>query len=505
MDYKKRPYHRQNKETEAMGEKITYLAFDLGAESGRAIAGTLCDGKLALEEVHRFWNLPQTIQGTMYWDIYALFREMKEGLRKFLEKTGRPPAGIGIDTWGIDFGLLAADGSILAPPVCYRDHRNDTVMPEVLKDVPARVIYDRTGIQFMQFNSIFQLAGIQRRTPNVLKAADNVLFVADLLAYFFCGRKAAEYTLASTSQLIDPRKRRWAKDLLREVGIPPRIMPELVEPGTVLGPVSRDILDADVPVIAVAHHDTGSAVAAVPAEGQDWACISCGTWSIMGVELPKPKINDQTAAMNFTNEGGVCGTTRFMKNLAGLWPLQQCRRKWAEADPTIDYIKITKAAAQAPALATILDIDHAGFVNPPDMPLAIKDYCVATGQRPPDGIGPMARAILEGLALGYRKVLDGLEQLTERSYDQVHVVGGGTQNELLMQFAANAMGRPVVAGPVEATAIGNVMMQALATGQLKSLADGRRMVRESFPLKTYAPQDTARWQAAYGKLKGLSE
>ena len=485
-----------------MAEATTYLAYDLGAESGRAVSGTISGGRLTIEEVHRFWNLPQTLQGTMYWDVYALFRELKEGLRKYMEKAGRPPAGLGIDTWGVDFGLLAADGSLLAPPVCYRDHRNDAVMPEVFKDIPARVIYDRTGIQFMQFNSIFQLAGIQRRTPQVLKAAGSLLFMADLLAYFFCGRKAVEYTLASTSQLIDPRKRRWAKDLMKELGIPARIMPELVEPGTVLGNVSRDIVEADIPVIAVAHHDTGSAVAAVPAEGSDWACISCGTWSIMGVELPQPKINDETAACNFTNEGGVCGTTRFMKNLAGLWPLQQCRRKWAESDPGLDYVKIARAAAEAPALATILDIDYAGFVNPPDMPLAIKDYCLQTGQKPPEGVGPMARAIVESLALGYRRTLDMLEQLTDRTYDKVHIVGGGTQNELLMQFAASAMGRPVVAGPVEATAIGNVMMQAIATGRLAGLADGRRMVRASFPMKTYEPRDPQAWAAAYEKLKG---
>ena len=486
-----------------MAEATTYLAYDLGAESGRAVAGTISGGRLSLEEVHRFWNLPQTIQGTMYWDVYALFRELKEGLRKYMERAGGPPAGIGIDTWGVDFGLLAGDGSLLAPPVCYRDHRNDTVMADVFQEIPARVIYDRTGIQFMQFNSIFQLAGIQRRTPQVLEAAGSLLFMGDLLAYFFCGRKAVEYTLASTSQLIDPRTRRWATDLMKELGIPAKIMPELVESGTVLGKVSREIVEADIPVIAVAHHDTGSAVAAVPAEGRDWACISCGTWSIMGVELPQPMINDQTAACNFTNEGGVCGTTRFMKNLAGLWPLQQCRRKWAESDAGLDYVKITRAAAEAPALDTVLDIDYAGFVNPPDMTMAIKDYCLQTGQRPPDGVGPMARAIVESLALGYRRVLDMLERLTGRRYDQVHVVGGGTQNELLMQCAASAMGRPVVAGPVEATAIGNVMMQAIATGRLASLADGRRMVRESFPMKRYEPRDQPAWAAAYKKLKGM--
>jgi rhamnulokinase len=486
-----------------MADAVTYLAYDLGAESGRAVAGTFAGGTLTLEEVHRFWNKPQTIQGTMYWDIYALFAAMVEGLNKFTDATGAPPAGIGIDTWGIDFGLLAADGSLLAPPVCYRDHRNDNVMAEVLKEVPARQIYDRTGIQFMQFNSIFQLAGIQRRTPEVLDAADCLLFMGDLLAYFFCGRKAAEYSLASTSQLVDPRTRSWATDLMAALDIPEGIMPEIVEPGTVLGRVSSDITDADIPLVAVAHHDTGSAVAAVPAEGDQWACISCGTWSIMGCELAAPKINDDTLACNFTNEGGVCGTTRFMKNLAGLWPLQECRRKWERRDPEIDYVKITQAAAEAPALSAIVDIDHDGFTNPPDMEAAIKDFCIQTGQAPPEGIGPTARVIIESLALGYRKVLDMLERLTGNTYDKIHIVGGGTQNELLMQFAANAMERPVVAGPVEATAIGNLLMQAIATGHIACLAEGRAIVARSFPMKTYQPADAAKWQAAYEKLQTM--
>ena len=487
-----------------MAEGTTYLAYDLGAESGRGVAGTLDGGKLAIEEVHRFWNLPAAIQGTMYWDVYGLFRELVTALDKFKETRGAVPAAIGIDTWGVDFGLLARDGSLLAPPVCYRDHRNDTTMNEVLKEIAAEKIYEATGIQFMQFNSIFQLAGIKRRTPEVLEAADSLLFMGDLLAWFFCGRKANEYTLASTSQLIDPRTRQWATALLDELGIPQSIFPELVEPGTVLANVSAEIAGGDrVPLVAVAHHDTGSAVAAVPAEGSDWACISCGTWSIMGVELPEPKINEATRAANFTNEGGVAGTTRFMKNLAGLWPLQQCRRKWIQSEPDLDYPTITQRAAEASSLQAILDIDYEGFTNPPDMPLAIKDFCLQTGQEPPEDIGSMTRTILEGLALGYAKVLGTLENLTGRTFDKVHIVGGGTQNKLLMQFAANAMARPVVAGPIEATAIGNIMMQAIATGELKSLAEGRDMVRRSFPMETYEPTNTAQWAEAYDRLKKL--
>jgi len=489
-----------------MADATTYLAYDLGAESGRAVAGTLSGGKLAIEEVHRFWNLPQTIQGTMYWDVYALFREMTEGLKKFMEASGDPPAGTGIDTWGVDFGLLVRDGSLLAPPVCYRDHRNDTTMAEVLKEIPAERIYGRTGIQFMQFNSVFQLAGIQRRTPEVLRAADCLLFMGDLLAYFLCGRKAVEYTLASTSQLIDPRTRSWATDLMSELGIPEGLMPELVEPGTVLGDVSADIAGGvTIPLVAVAHHDTGSAVAAVPARGTDWACISCGTWSIMGTELPEPRIDDETRACNFTNEGGVAGTTRFMKNLGGLWPLQQCRRKWIESQPDLDYVAITRAASAAKPFTAIVNVDYEGFTNPPDMPLAIKDFCIQTGQQPPADMGEMARSILEGLALGYRRVLDMLERLTGKTYDKVHIVGGGTQNELLMQFAANAMERPVVAGPIEATAIGNLMMQAIALGGLGSLDEGREMVRRSFPMKTYKPTDSDTWQAAYKRLVAMVE
>ncbi|MBN2584895.1 MAG: rhamnulokinase [Planctomycetes bacterium] len=482
----------------------TYLAYDLGAESGRGVAGTLRDGKLTIEEVHRFWNLPVTIQGTLYWDVYGLCRELVAALGKFKERVGAPPAAMGIDTWGVDFGLLARDGSLLAPPVCYRDHRNDATMGEVLKKIPAERIYDATGIQFMQFNSIFQLAGIRHRTPKVLEAADAVLFMGDLLAWFFTGRKANEYTLASTSQLIDPRTRQWATELLRELGLPQRIFPELVEPGTVLGNVARAIAGNDtIPFVAVAHHDTGSAVAAVPAEGNDWACISCGTWSIMGVELSQPMINEATRAANFTNEGGVAGTTRFMKNLAGLWPLQECRRKWIQSEPDLNYTVITEQAAAAKPFAAVLDIDNDAFLNPLDMPAAIADQCRKTGQQPPADMGSMARVILEGLALGYRRRLDELEKLTGRTFDKVHIVGGGTQNRLLMQFAANAMGRPVVAGPIEATAIGNIMMQAIATGELSSLAEGRAMVRRSFPMETFEPTNTAPWSEAYAKLKKM--
>lgn len=485
-----------------MTDAVTYLAYDLGAESGRAVAGTIAGGKLSIEEVHRFWNRPQVVQDTMYWDVYALFREMKEGLAKYMDAAGKPPAGIGIDTWGVDFGLLARDGSLLAPPVCYRDHRNDRLMPKAFRKVPAKRMYERTGIQFMQFNTAFQLFGVARRTPEVLRAAGTLLFMADLLAYFFCGKKAVEYTLASTSQLIDPRKRTWSAALMRELGIPKRIMPRLVEPGTVLGNVSEEIAGgAKIPLVAVAHHDTGSAVAAVPAEDSDWACISCGTWSIMGVEREEPLINERTRACNFTNEGGVCGTTRFMKNLAGLWPLQQCRARWAQDEPDLDYAKITRAAAAARPFAAVIDIDHDGFINPPDMPMAVKDFCIQTGQAPPADMGEMARSILEGLALGYRGVLDMLENLAGRTYDKVHIVGGGTQNELLMQFAANAMERPVVAGPIEATAVGNLMMQAIATGRLGNLAEGRAMVRRSFPMKTYEPADAPAWRVAHERLK----
>ncbi len=486
-----------------MSDNSTYLAFDLGAESGRAIAARLSDGRLSLEEVHRFANLPITLQGTMYWDIYGLLRELRTGLKMFNDSRGRP-AGVGIDTWGVDFGLLAADGSLLAPPVCYRDHRNDGMVEHVQSLLGTERIYDRTGVQFMQINSICQLAGIQKRTPEVLRAAGSLLFVGDLLAWYFCGRRVNEYTIASTSQLIDPRTRDWADDLLKDLGIPREIFPEIVQPGSILGPLSAEFGQNDVPLVAVAHHDTGSAVAAVPAEGDDWACISCGTWSIMGAELKSPKIEPKGLAYNFTNEGGVAGTTRFMKNIAGLWPLQRCRAVWAEKDPALDYTQITRMASEAKPFAAIIDVDFPGFLNPPDMPAAIADYCRQTGQRAPESVGGMARTILEGLAMSYRRVLDWLEELMGRRYDKVHIVGGGTQNELLMQFAANAMNRTVVAGPIEATAIGNAMMQAIATGQVTSLAEARKIIRDSFPLKIFEPQDVAQWQKAFQQHGQLS-
>jgi rhamnulokinase len=486
-----------------MADAVTYLAYDLGAESGRAVAGTIDGGRLRIEEIHRFLNIPVVIQGTMYWDACGWFREMNVALRKFSERFGRLPAGLGCDTWGVDFGLLARDGTLLAPPVCYRDHRNDGMLEKTFAKVPREKIYARTGNQFMQFNTLYQLYGIQCRTPEILKAADCLLFTADLLAYFFCGRKAAEYTLASTSQMTDPRKRTWAKALMKELGLPTKFLPEIVESGAILGPVSRDLVDGDVPWIAVGHHDTASAVAAVPETDKDWACVSCGTWSIMGVELAAPIISDASFACNFTNEGGVAGMTRFMKNLAGLWPLQRCRAKWLEAQPGLDYATIAKAAAAAKPFQTFINVDYDGFTNPPDMIAAIKDYSLQTGQRPPQDVGSTARAVLEGLAFGYRRVLAMLETLTGRTFERINFVGGGTQNELLMQFAADALGRPVVAGPIEATAIGNILMQAIATGRLASLAEGRAMVRESFPLRTFQPQDAGAWSAAYEKFKQM--
>jgi rhamnulokinase len=479
------------------------LAFDLGAESGRGIVGVYDGRKLELEVINRFPNGPVRTLDTLHWDVLGLHGAMRETLRLCAAVHGSID-GLGVDTWGVDFALLGRGGTLLGNPRHYRDPHTESIMDEAFARVPPREIFRQTGIQFMRFNTLFQLLALQRDRSPLLDAAETMLFMPDLFHFWFTGVKVNELTDASTSQMVDPSARGWAYDLVKAFGLPARILGTIVPPGTVLGPLRTTIAAETglnpVPVIAPASHDTGSAVAAVPAQGTSWAYISSGTWSLMGVELPAPLISDQVHHYNFTNEGGVGGTIRFLKNIIGLWLVQECRRAWERAGQSYSYDELTRLAKAAPAFVSVVNPDDPSFLLPPNMPAAVAEFCRRTGQVAPTDPGAVVRCALEGLAYRYRWVLERLEELTGRRFDVIHVVGGGSQNGLLCQFAADACNRPVLAGPVEATAIGNVLVQAIGLGLLSSLADAREVVRRSFELKEYTPQNPQKWQAPYDRF-----
>jgi rhamnulokinase len=482
------------------------LAFDLGAESGRGIVGVFNGRKLELDVINRFPNGAVRTLDTLHWDVLSLHSALLETLRLCAAVYGTID-GIGVDTWGVDFALLGRGGTLLGNPRHYRDPHTETTMEEAFARVPRMEIFRQTGIQFMRFNTLFQLLALQRDRSPLLDVAETLLFMPDLFHFWFTGVKVNEFTDASTSQMVDPRTRGWAYDLINAFGLPPRLLGNIVPPGTVLGPLRTAIASETglnpAPVIAPAAHDTAAAVAAVPAQGTAWAYISSGTWSLMGVELPAALINDQVLHYNFTNEGGVGGTTRFLKNIMGLWLVQECRRAWERAGPRYSYDELTRLAEAAPAFASIVNPDDPSFILPPNMPAALADFCRRTGQSAPAEPGAVVRCALESLALRYRWVLERLEELNGRRFDVIHVVGGGSQNRLLCRFAADACNRPVLAGPVEATAIGNVLVQALGLGLLGSPADAREVVRQSFELREYAPQHPERWQEPYEQFLKL--
>jgi rhamnulokinase len=481
------------------------LAFDLGAESGRGVLGLFDGQRLHLEVVHRFANGPVRTLDTMHWDVLHLYGEMLSGLRKCAERGGID--SVGIDTWGVDFALLGRGGTLLGNPRHYRDPHTEDIMEAAFRRVPRAEIFRQTGIQFMRFNTLFQLLALQRDRSPLLDVAETLLMVPDLFHYYLTGVKVNEATDATTSQLYDPTARGWAYPLIRSFGLPERIFGTLVAPGTVLGPL-RSTVTAEtgvgpIPVILPATHDTGSAVVAVPADGHDWAYISSGTWSLMGAELPAPLINDKTLAYNFTNEGGVGGSIRLLKNIAGLWLVQACRRTWKRGGQDYSYDELARMAEAAPPFVSIVNPDDPSFLLPPSMPAALADYCRKAGQPVPQEPGAVVRCALESLALRYRWVLDRLEELLGRQLGVIHIVGGGCQNALLCQLAADACNRPVLAGPVEATAIGNVLVQALGLGLLGSLAEAREVVRRSFEVRTFTPQGPDRWQEPYQRFLSL--
>jgi rhamnulokinase len=486
-----------------------FLAFDLGAESGRAVLGTLAGRRLAVHEVRRFPNTPLPLAGHIHWNVYALFDEMKAAMRDAAAAVGSRPASLGVDTWGVDFGLLARDGSLLGLPFCYRDHRHAGAMEEYFKIVPRPALYEATGIQFMPFNTLFQIYAMVRERSPLVDAAADLLFMPDLFNYLLTGRKAAEATIASTSQCLDPRTKAWIPGLFQAMGLSKKLLQGLVEPATVLGELAEDVAAATglrhVPVVATASHDTAAAVAAVPAEGGNWAYISSGTWSLVGVEERAPVISDKSLAANFTNEGGLGGTVRFLKNVSGLWLVQGCRKAWS-ADVPATYEDMIRAAMDAPPFAALIDPDDPSFLNPADMPAAITAFCRRTKQAPPATKGAIVRSLLESLALKYRFVIGQLGDVLGRPIEKVHVIGGGSRNALLCQLTADATGLPVVAGPAEATAIGNIMVQALAMGRVGSPAEIRAVIRESFQPRSYAPAGpTGVWDAAAARFRDILE
>lgn len=482
------------------------LAFDLGAESGRGIVGRFDGQRLTLEVVHRFPNGPVRVGDHLYWDILRLWQEMQTGLR--IAAGAGPLDSVGVDTWGVDFALLGRGDVLLGNPRHYRDPHTEGIMEHTFQTVPAAEVFAETGIQFMRFNSLFQLLALRRDGSPLLEAARNLLFIPDLLHFWLCGVKANELSIASTSQAYDPTTRRWAWPLLERLDMSAALFGRIVPPGTKLGTlrpaVANDTgLSAAVPIVTPASHDTGAAVAAVPAEGADWCYLSSGTWSLLGLELDRPVINDAVRAANITNEVGVGGTIRFLKNIMGLWLVQECRRAWEKEGRAFTYDQLVEQAQAAPAFASIVEPDHASFLLPAHMPTALADFCGQTAQPPPSSPGAAVRCCLESLAFKYRWVLEQLERLTNQRIATIHIVGGGSQNRLLNQFTANACGRAVVAGPVEATAIGNVLTQALGLGLVQSLADVRRIVRASFPVERYEPQATAAWDEGYQRFLAI--
>jgi len=482
-----------------------YVGIDLGAESGRVMAG-LWDGKrIRLEELHRFPNGPVEIGGTLRWDVLRLWSEIQQGLRIAARKYGKAVKSVGVDTWGVDFVLLSKRNELLGYPFHYRDSRTRGVMERAFKRLSRAEIFAATGLQFMEFNTLYQLLALKEVSPEVLAAADCLLMMPDFFHWCLCGSRVAEFTDASTTQLFDPVRNCWSRKLLEHFDLPTKILPRIVPPGTRLG----QLLDGNshqtglsrIATIAPASHDTGSAVAAVPTEPRGegtWAYLSSGTWSLMGLELREPRLSARALQFNLTNEGGVDGTYRLLKNISGLWLVQQCKRSFDRNGKKRDYGQLVRLAQRTPSLTSLINPDHASFMNPADMPTAIRHFCRRTHQPVPESEGAVIRCALESLALKYQSVLQNLEEVGDHRIEVIHIVGGGSQNALLNQFAADACQRPVLSGPVEATVLGNVLMQARATGEIGSLAELRSVVRTSCEVRAFHPKasNAADWNEA---------
>ena len=494
-----------------MSERV-YLGIDLGAESGRVIAGIWNGKTIRLEEVHRFQNGPVALAGTLRWDVLRLWAEIQNGLSQASKKYGKRIVSVGADTWGVDYVLLTKKNEILGQPYHYRDARTLGMLAKAFKKVPRAEIFAQTGLQFMELNTLYQLLALQRNSPDLLDAADCLLLMPDFFHWCLCGSRVVEFTNGTTTQCMHPLKRNWSTGMLRKFGLPTRIFPKVVPPGTKLGKLRPSLAEATglagVEVVAPPTHDTASAVAGVPAANTghaNWAYISSGTWSLMGAEVRTASLSKRTLELNMTNEGGLDGTYRLLKNIMGLWLIQQCKRSFDARGKSYGYGELSELARQAKPLRSIVDPDDARFLNPPEMPKAIQDFCRETQQPVPETEGELIRCATESLALKYSVVLGWLEELTGESTNVIHIVGGGSQNTLLNQMTADACRRPAVTGPVEATALGNLLVQVRASGELRSLSEMRDVIRASSDVARFEPSGVAEWQAASERFAALQK
>lgn len=469
-----------------------YLAFDFGAESGRAVLGDVCSGVITMKEMHRFPNQPLESAGSLRWDVRRLWCEVQSALARVADIE---LDGIGVDAWGVDYALLNERGELLENPYHYRDTRTQGMMERVFQQVSREEIYITTGIQFMPINTLYQLFAACHETPQLLQAAKTLVTIPDLFHFWLTGKAVCEFTNATTTQMVNAWTRTWANELMDRLHLPSRLPAEIVEPGTVIGSLLECVAGrtrSETPVIAPASHDTGSAVAAITA-GNGTAFLSSGTWSLVGTEIDAPIITADALGRNFTNEGGVCNTTRFLRNVMGLWMLQGCRNTWASEGKPVAYDELMNLARDEDSFLHLVDPDDASFLNPSNMLTAIDRYCTRTEQPLPQRPGAYVRTVLESLAFKYRSVIESLEELTGRRIEQIRVIGGGSKNRVLNQLTADATGKVVVAGPAEATSIGNIAVQILATGGATSLAEVRSMVEHSFPVEVFNPIESDRW------------
>ena len=481
------------------------LAFDFGASSGRAILGIFDGEKIELQEVHRFSNDPVKINGTVYWDVQRLFFEIKQGILKAKEAGGFD--SIGIDTWGVDFGLLRKDGTLVENPVHYRDARNDGMVEKATEYMTKERMYDITGIQFMDFNTIFQLLSLKENRPYILEEADKLLFMPDLLNYMLSGVKSTEFSIATTSQMVDLKTNNWSEEILDTFGINKNLLTDIAPTGAVIGQLSDEICEElGVPkadIVSVAAHDTQSAITATPCEFDDFAFISCGTWSLFGTEVKEPIINEASKKLNVTNEGGYDYTTAFLKNICGLWLIQESRRQWIREGKEYSYAELEKLALECEPFKCFIDPDAPEFAPMGNLPRRVKEYCEKTGQYVPQTVGEIIRCIYESLALKYRYTFDGIKECTGKDYDRIHVMGGGTKDKLLLQMTAQSCNVNVYGGPIEATALGNVAIQLMSTGAIKDIKEARKIIAKGENLKLYEPKDNADWEKAYEDFKNI--
>lgn len=487
-----------------------HLAIDFGAESGRAVVGTVENGKLKMREIHRFPTQSMFVHRSLRWNVYRLYEEILRGLRNYVAQYGKELESIGVDTWGVDYGFLAEDGTLLEMPYQYRDGRTCRTDEIIDKTMGNRTVYDITGIQFMPINTLNQLVAVKRDTPGRFKQVCSMLFIGDILHYLLGGRKTVEFTVASTSQMLDAYKKEWSPEIFEAFGLPDKLKSEIVFAGNVIGTLDRDIarevgLADTVKIVTPAVHDTASAASAIPATGNNWAYISSGTWCMVGLETDKPIINDLSYALNISNSGGALGKNLFLKNVMGLWIIQQCKKAWNRKDPALDYPGIVEKAMKAKPFAAFIDPDDDLFFAPVDNIAAIREYLSKTGQTGVDteDVGTVARIVYESLALKYRYTVDFLKKATGQDVEVLHIIGGGTRNELLNRFSANALGIKVITGPVEATATGNLLLQAYGCGIVKSLEEIRQVVRNSNRFEVFEPQKDSldEWAAAYERFK----